>query len=506
MVYIQKSTKENKSASQTAWEKACAKVNKNISENSLSAEANVCAILWKNPEFYRTYDNICLDDFQNNTWKVYYEIGRQIILDEKKNVLDELTVNFYLQKHNKLQAMFEKYGGYDTIEQAKGYVEVSNMDGYVNDLHKFKTLKTMNELGFPIANKFSQFMDMSLEQIYQYFDALLNHTFINAETETKTYNVADGIFELIDKMDEGQKFGMPLYNSDILSNQIAGIQRGNIYMLSMSSGGGKSFLTCRWLLPSIIKENEKICMIINEEDETRIQTELLIYYANYVLGGNITKTELRNGGFSLEVKELLYKSAEKIQELKENNNIIIIPLESYNVDIAIKNIKKYSSMGCKYFVLDTLKLSNNAKTEQSWLSLQTDLVKLYDTIKPKSKNVALFVTAQLGKQSLTQRYLTNFSIGMSKNIIDVMSCVVLARLVSEDEKDGGKNCINCFRLEGKNKRTKIPFKLSPDKNYLLFFVTKNRFGEANSYQIVAEVDYATNYYKEIGYCSILPDY
>ena len=30
--------------------------------------------------------------------KVYFEIGRQIIIDEQKNTLDELTVGFYLQK------------------------------------------------------------------------------------------------------------------------------------------------------------------------------------------------------------------------------------------------------------------------------------------------------------------------------------------------------------------------------------------------------------------------
>ena len=499
-----KTKKETKSVTQTAWEKACEKVNNKIAENSLSSEANVCAILWKNPELYRTYDNVSLQDFQSNIWKVYFEIGRQIILDEQKNTLDELTVGFYLQKHSKLQAKFEEYGGYNTIQQATEYVDVSNIDSYVRDLHKFKTLKHMNDLGFPIAKNFSQYMDMSLEQIYQYYDALLNHTFLNAETNVKTYNVADGIFELIDKMDKGETFGMPLDGSDILSNQIAGVQQGNIYSLMMNSGGGKSFFVCRWLLPAVIKNNEKICLIINEEDETRIQKELLVYFSNYVFGGHITKTHLRNGGFDEETKALLYKSAEKIQELKDNNNIIIAPLESYNVDTAIKLIKKYAAMNCKYFVLDTLKLGNDAKSENSWLSLQQDMVKLYDTIKPKAKNVALFVTAQLGKQSLTQRYLTNFSIGMSKSIIDVMSCVVLSRLVLEDEKGEEKNSLKCFRVEGK--RTKIPFKLDPDKQYVVHFVTKNRWGQANNYQIVAEIDYGTNYYKEIGYCSILPEY
>lgn len=502
---MQKSTNiEKKNTIQSAWEKECQKINKKIAENSLSSEANVCAILWKQSDLYNTYDNLSLDDFQSNVWKVFFEIGRQIIVEEHKKVLDELTVEFYLQRHEKLKAKFDEYGGYSTIEQAKEYVEVENFDGYIKDLKKFKTLKTMNELGFPVAKNFSKYVDMSLEDIYHYFDALLNHTFINAETEIKTYNVADGIFDLINKMDEGQKFGIPLSGSDLLSNQIAGLQKGQIYFLSTSSGVGKSFLMCRWLLPTIIKEKKKICMIINEEDETRIQTELLVHFANNVLGGHITKTELRNGGFSQETKDLLYKSAEKIRELKDSNCITIIPLESYNADIAIKSIKKYANLGVEYFCLDTLKLGNDAKSEQSWLALQCDLVKMYDIIKPKAKNVALFITTQLGKQSLTQRYLTNFSIGISKNIIDVASVVILGRLVLDDEKGDEKSSIRCFRVEGRN--TKIPFKLDPNKHYIALFISKNRFGSANGSQIIAEIDYNTNYYKEVGYANILPDY
>ena len=85
-----------------------------------------------------------------------------------------------------------------------------------------------------------------------------------------------------------------------------------------------------------------------------------------------------------------------------------------------------------------------------------------------------------------------------------MSVVVLARLVQDDEKGDQKNSIKCYRIEGKN--TKIPFKLEENKRYILLFITKNRFGEANTHQIVAEIDYATNYYKEVGYCNVLPDY
>lgn len=40
-------------------------------------------------------------------------------------------------------------------------------------------------------------------------------------------------------------------------------------------------------------------------------------------------------------------------------------------------------------------------------------------LKPAAKNVALFVTYQLGKASVKMRYLTNNEIGQAKNILDV---------------------------------------------------------------------------------------
>lgn len=275
----------------------------------------------------------------------------------------------------------------------------------------------------------------------------------------------------------------------------------------MSSGSGKSFLMCRWLLPSIIKNREKICIIMNEEDQTRIQTELLIYFANVVLGGNIHKISLRNGSFDKSTKDILYKAAEKIQKLKNESTITIIPLESYNVDTAIKYIKKFAALGCSYFILDTLKLGNTSSNEdKSWLSLQTDAVKLYDVIKPAGKNVSLFMTMQLGKQSLNQRYLNSYSIGISKNVVDVVSCCLLARMVHPDEREGQKNSIKCFKVDENSVETPFELDLDTKKSYLLIFITKNRFGYANTYQIVAEVDFGTNKYKEIGFAKIMPDF
>lgn len=135
-----------------------------------------------------------------------------------------------------------------------------------------------------------------------------------------------------------------------------------------------------------------------------------------------------------------------------------------------------------------------------------DMVKLYDIIKPAAKNVGLFVTYQLGKASIKQRYLTNNEIGMAKNIVDVMSVNLMFRKPFDDEYDGGKHEITAYRLEGANGKTKIPFHLNREKHYMITFIPKNRFGQSDAFQIVSEFDLNTNINKDIGICNIIQDW
>jgi replicative DNA helicase len=76
----------------------------------------------------------------------------------------------------------------------------------------------------------------------------------------------------------------------------------------------------------------------------------------------------------------------------------------------------------------------------------------------------------------------------------------------DDEYSGEKNELRCYKLEGKNKLTKIPFKLEKDKHYTIIFITKNRFGATNEFQIVAEHNLSTNIYKEIGITRVPMDF
>jgi replicative DNA helicase len=489
----------------TPFEQELVETMKKVKSFKLAAEANIVSIIYAFPDTLHNFE-LKLSDFSNNIWRVYFNIANDVIIKEKKQVLDDVTVGLYLEKHPKLKEKFDEYGGYTTIENAKEYVKEKNLQGYVSELQKWNVVIQLIKMKFPVQERLSDFADMSAEDIYNEYEAVLNHIFVNLDRDVKSYNLLEGMHSLLDRLNEGETVGLPLYNSPMLNKIIGGSLIGNITMLGALSGAGKTTLSIQWVLPQIIEKNEKICILINEEDADKWRRELIIFVCNTILKADIPKYKLRDGNFDKETFALFRKAADWLESKKENQNITIIPLQKYKVDDVIKVIKKYSSLGCNYFMLDTFKVSTDVKTEQIWQAMMRDSVMIYDTIKPSVKNVHMWITYQLDKASSKQRYYGNSNIGMSKNVVDVCSTNLMVRKPFDDEFIGGKRELTCYRLEGKSGKTRIPFKLDRNKHYMIVFITKNRFGATGEYQIVAECDLSKNKYAEIGVVNIDPDF
>ncbi len=490
----------------TPFEKEILKASNKIKDYKTPCEANIVSSLWQVPDLYFTYDDLNEKNFTNNIWKVYFYIGYDIIVKERKKILDDVTVGLYLEKHPKLKKRYEEYGGYDTIEKSKEYINIDNINGYINELHKWNTVIKLLLKNFPVHDKIKDFIDMTTEEMYELYEAYLNDIFINAEGDVESHNLCEGIHNLLGELNKGKNVGMPLYNSPILNKEIGGNLEGHITMLGALSGIGKTLTTIELLVPQVLEYNEKMCIMINEEDVSKWRRELIIWVANNVFKKDLQKYILRDGNFDDEQWKVLKKCADWIEEKKENKNIIIIPFPRYKSSLAIKTIKKYASLGCKYFVLDTFKLSADAKSELQWQEMTKDSVEIYDTIKPVGKNVHIWITYQLGKAATNKRYYTNDCIGLAKNIVDVASTNLMIRKPFDDEYEGEKNELRCYKLEGKKKLTKIPFKLEKDKSYSIIFITKNRFGSTNEFQIIAENDLSRNTYKEIGIAKVPMDF
>ena len=489
----------------SAFEQELIETIKQIYEYEEACAANIVSILYKSPDsIFET--NLVLNEFHNNIWRVYWTIANDIIKLEKKNVLDDITVGLYLEKHPKLKAKYEEYGGYETITNAGAYVKIENLDGYIQELRKWNGVIKLAKRGCPVKDRLSEYCDMTAEEIYNEWEAFLNDIFVNIDCDVKSYDICDGIDELIDELDKGMALGLPYNNMDILTKETGGQYLGCITLVGGLSNVGKSTFARNAVIPTAIKEKERVVAMINEDDLKKWQRELLVFVANNIIKEDLQKYVVRNGHYTDEIKGVLHKAVEWIKEQTQNHILTVIPFKRYKTSNAIKVLKKYSSMGVKYFILDTFKMDAGAVSEKSWLELQQNMVEINDVVKPESKNLHILITFQLAKGSAKQRYYTQDNVGMAKNIIDPVFTCIMIRDLYDDEYTGERRELKVYRLEGKNGRTKIPVKLDREKHYQILFLIKNKEGSTGQYQIVIENDTSRNIMKEVGITNVPVDF
>ena len=498
---------ENKSSKKlTPYQEELLKAVKTVKEYKLACEANIVSIYYKKPDLMYDFE-LKLEDFTENTWRVYWQIAYDIVIKEHKPVLDDVTIGLYLEKHSKLRQKYDDYGGYETIEKATEYVKTENLGGYIAELNKWNTVLMMLKNKFPVYDRLSEFADMSLDDIYVEYEAILNHIFINADEDIQSYSIEEGIDDLIDELNEGLAVGLPYYEMPLLNKETGGQLTGNITLVGGLSNMGKTTLTRSLCIPASIKNGEKLVIIINEESRKKWQREMLVWVANNIYKFDLQKFVVRDGKYNDEVMDMLRKCANWIKEKASDNTVTIIPFNKYRTEKAIKVIKKYASLGVKYFILDTYKADSGSRSDKMWLEMQQSMVDIYDTIKTDGgKDVHIVITFQLAKSSARQRFYSQDNIGQAKNIVDVASTCLMIRDVFEDEYTGEKNALKVYKLEGKNGKSKIPVNLDHDKHYQLIFIVKNREGAANNYQIVVEHDMSRNLLKEVGFTSVPVDF
>lgn len=426
---------------------------------------------------------------------------------ENKTVLDELTVGWYLEKHPKLKKAYNDFGGYGVIEQATGYISDENFDAYIKELKKWNIAIKLCKMNIIIDDdKLKEFIDSTAEDIYEEYECMFNDIFINTDTDIKSYSISDGLFDLIDELDEGLAVGLPYHNMKMLSNETGGQYMGSITLVGGLSNVGKSAFLRSSTIPSIIENDEKIVIMLNEDGLKKWQRELLVYVVNNILKQNLQKQTVRDGSFDTVTKETLLEAAKWIKEKDEDNAITIIPFKKYRTSNAIKIMNKYISLGVRYFALDTFKMDAGKVDSQAWLQMQQNMVEINDIVKPESKNVHILITFQLSKGSSMQRYYTQENIGMAKNIVDVASTCLMIRTLFDDERPGGKRALHVYNYAGKNGKSKVPVRLDDDKHYQIIFIVKNREGAANTYQIVVEHDLSRNILKEVGFTNVPMDF
>ena len=76
-------------------------------------------------------------------------------------------------------------------------------------MNKWNVVLKLIKYGFPVADKLSDYSDMSADEIYSELETLLNHTFVNIDGDISTYSLDYKIDELLENLNEGQAIGLP---------------------------------------------------------------------------------------------------------------------------------------------------------------------------------------------------------------------------------------------------------------------------------------------------------
>lgn len=468
-------------------------------ETKNSAESYCVLSLYKNTELY--FDsNLKVDDFHSPLWKFYFAIAEKAIKKEKK-VLDDIVIGLIVGDNEVLEKMYDEYGGWATIANGIEFVKEENFESYLTDVKKFTALLRLHDFGYPIMNKYSAYKAMSAEAIQQALEGVLTSVFADVDVEEKVVDLSKGLWQVVLDAHEGLNRGFP-YTSPMLNEYVNGQALGNLTMVSANSGVGKTATILAQVLPNMIEFNEKILIQCNEEDESKWKREIITYVVNNVIeDGSFEKNRFNQGEFTKDEFTLLRKGVDWLEEKMNEGIITFVNFNTFSMDKAIKTMKKQIAINdVKFFILDTLKADSDETNAnaQVWLQLQQNMVKLYDLVKPSNKNVHCVVSYQLGKSAMMTRYLSQASLGVSKNVVDVVSTLMLIRKALESEKEGGKNEVSVKDKDGKI------LKMKKDKEYFILFLGKNRMGSTHR-QLVFEVDLGKNIMTDFGTCLIEQD-
>lgn len=481
------------------WQAKKTETKQKIQDYKMPVEANIVACFYKTPELLYDYSDLKLNDFSHNEWRVYFAIIHGLFIIEKKESINNLTIGVYLEKHPQLEKAYDNYGGYETIEKLLEIIDADNLHGYILELHKWNVCLELLEQGFPVWDRLKEYSDMNLDDIYEESEAKLNNIFIKRDGGVNVYDITEGLSELIDELDMGQFVGLEYDQMPLLTELTGGCLMGDITAICSPSNTGKSSFIRNIHLMACLKNNERIVCMINEEGVKKWQRETLCWIANNILNIDLQKFTIRNGKFTKDVKFVLEKAAEWLRQKAKDKMITIVPLKEYSTTKAIKVIKKYASLGVKYFVLDTYKNDIDIKNEKRWENLKQNAVKLYDCVKPEGKNIHLFLTMQVALRDKRLKYLDLDSIAEATGAIEPMSSVLIMRWLFPDEYPDQKNAIEVRNLEDNVEKIVT---LDSNKRYVVIFLAKLREGESGNRQVVCEMDLSRNRVKEVGWTKI----
>lgn len=484
-------------------------------EPSFIHESIFVGYLWSNPSFYQKHrtQKITKDTFTRPVWYYYYEVGKQMFENGIREFDDKTVYSFLVSRpqENGKKSYFEVYnefGGYGTVYEVMQECQNDNAndDYHLSEIQKYETLRKLQKDSLiDVSNKelISKLCQMSLKQLQVYFHTKHKESFAHINSgDVIEHDLADDLDETINELNSGESMGSKLHDAPRLSRKIKGWKDGALYYLILSSGVGKSSIAMEKFVLSLFENEEKAILAINEESVKKWRALLLATVASKILKKPINREKLFEGNFSEETLKKLHEAKEWV-ESKGKGLIKTLELKKYRIADILNRVELYRPRGYKKLIIDTFKPDRSQSDMARWEAFSNSAQELHDIIKEDNYNVGTLATVQL-KLGKEMRYLDLDCVGKSMEIVEVASVVMMGRLIFADEMPEGKNPLKPYNYK-KDEFTGEwyiePYELNPEKEYLILFLSKNRFGSEDE-QIIYEVNYDINSFKEVAYVKV----
>lgn len=495
---------------------------KEFVEPSFIHESLLCGYLWSEPSLFQQYRHhkITRSTFTETVWYFYFSLGQEMFENGIRE-FDDKTVYSYVTskpKESGKRSYTETYNSFGAYKTIKELMDVCKTDSqnesyHFSEIQKYESLRKLQEESLiDVSNEklVAMLAKMNLKQVHLYIQTKNKEAFAQINSgDVAEYDLSEGLSQVIEDMNEGEAMGIPLHDAPRLNKKIKGWKDGALYYLILASGVGKSSIAMEKFILSLFENNEKALLAINEESNTKWQQLLLATVASKVLRKPINRERMVQGGYDSEMFQKL-KEAQAWIEGQGKGLVKTIEMKRYRIEDIFSRIELYRPQGYKKLIIDTFKPDRSSSDMARWEAFSNAAQDLHDLIKEDNYNMGTLATVQLklGKES---RFLDLDSTGKSMEINEVASVVMMGRLLFADEygdEDGkGRHALKTYNY----KKDPIseewytePYRLDPKKQYMVLFLAKNRFGSEEE-QIIYEMNYGLNSYKEVCYC-IVPRY
>lgn len=483
-------------------------------ENREILEGNVFGLLWENLELLEIYDDLKEEMFLTLDGRFYFRLIRDLKAQGYKSI-DDITLKTYFSNNSEKEQYFKLKGGSKALNNLSSLLQEVNLPKYYDDLLKSNIYLELHALGFNVVQNLDKFKDMKANDIYSYYDLLLNNLFVEKTLDLETADLTSNYESYIDRANSGQTMGISYKKaSPIMNYQTCGVRKGCTIVSSTTSGGKSSWLAHHYIL-NFIEQGHRCILIINEEDEDAWRSLILTTVINTKVRKwdnekkefnykGMSRKRFLQGSFTQEELNLIKMATEWLAQYPKS--IEFIKCFDYRIETVKKIVGKYSKLGYDVCMLDTFKAPEGGSDNNPAWKLMSDGAKALFHATAK-EGMYLVITAQVALRYSDVRTLNCSHLGGATAISEIADTVIIFRDAWEDEKDMGKPAkylkpYNHMKDNNGNwlkSTTEEPINI--DKKYAVATLAKVRAGEIGT-TILYEKNIAFNHWHEVGYCKV----